>query len=203
MSCNSLSPSTHFLKLPNQMSGKTEKYEVGLINDLKDGHENAFALLYDIFYSDLVLYCGTYIREKASCEDIVQGIFLKLWDCRTELRIETSLKSYLMTAVRNRCMDRFRHSVIVRNHAYNYLEDPLRDSYNTYDYVLYSDLRAKLDDALTAMEPKYSEAFRMNRFENLKYREIAEKLEVSEKTVENRIRKAAELLKKQLEAFRV
>ena len=83
--------------------GKLEKQqEIIRLSALKQDNKDAFSFLFQTYYTDLVLFCGNFIRDKDSCEDIVQSIFLKLWSDRKNIQIETSLKSYLLKAVRNR-----------------------------------------------------------------------------------------------------
>lgn len=181
--------------------GKLDKqHENFVLSALKQDSKEAFSLLFQTYYTDLVLFCGNFIKEKGSCEDIVQSIFLKLWNDRKKLQIETSLKSYLLKAVRNSCLDAFRHLEIVRQYESDY-ESNVLDSYDTENYILYSDLHDHLHRALQQVPELYREAFEMNRFEGLKYREIAEKLNVSERTVEVRVSKTLELLRKQLKDF--
>lgn len=171
-----------------------------LLSALRQDNKEAFSLLFQKYYTDLVLFCGNFVRDQSSCEDIVQSIFLKLWNDRKNIRIETSLKSYLLRAVRNSCFDEFRHLEIVRQ----YESDPdhsVLDSYDTENYILYSDLSAHLQQALDQLPAPYREAFEMNRFEGLKYREIAVRLNVSERTVEVRVGKALEMLRKLLKDF--
>ena len=91
--------------------GKLDKQqEYFVLSALKQDSKEAFSLLFQTYYTDLVLFCGNFIKDKDSCEDIVQSIFLKLWNERKNIQIETSLKSYLLKAVRNSCFDEFRHS---------------------------------------------------------------------------------------------
>ena len=87
-----------------------------LVIALKQDDKQAFTRLFHAYYKDLVLFGGTYIPEKSTCEDIVQNIFLKLWNDRKSLVIENSLKSYLLKAVRNYCLDELRHRRIIDEH---------------------------------------------------------------------------------------
>lgn len=171
-----------------------------VLSALKQDSKEAFSLLFQTYYTDLVLFGGNFMKDKSSCEDIVQSIFLKLWNDRKNIRIETSLKSYLLKAVRNSCFDEFRHLEVVRQYESDY-ENSVLDCYDTENYVLYSDLHDHLNRALEQVPELYREAFVLNRFEGLKYREIAEKLNVSERTVEVRVSKALELLRKYLKDF--
>ena len=181
--------------------GKLDKQqEYFVMSALRQDSKEAFSLLFQTYYTDLVLFCGNFVKDKDSCEDIVQSIFLKLWNDRKHIQIEISLKSYLLKAVRNSCLDEFRHIEIVRQYETEYGSSVL-DNYDTENYILYSDLYSHLSRALEKIPDLYKEAFVLNRFEGLKYREIAEKLNVSERTIEVRVSKTLDLLRKQLKDF--
>ena len=175
--------------------------EQNLLMELKRGNKEAFTILFRKYYKDLVLFGGSILRDRVKCEDIVQNIFLKLWTERENIEIEKSLKSFLIRSVQNSCLDELRHKQVVRDHelyveAFNYF-----DCLDTENYVFYSDLQVKLNEALEKIPESYREAFQLNRFEGLKYKEIAEKLQVSERTVEVRISKAINALRKLLKDF--
>jgi RNA polymerase sigma-70 factor (ECF subfamily) len=108
----------------------------------------------------------------------------------------------LLRAVRNACLDEIRHRNIILEHENHVLSNHAsEDLADTENYILYSDLQKHLHHALAQMPETYREAFELNRFDGLKYREIAEKLNVSERTVEVRISKAIDLLRKYLREF--
>lgn len=181
--------------------GKLDKQQENFVlAALKQDSKEAFSLLFQTYYTDLVLFCGSFVKDKDFCEDVVQSIFLKLWHDRRTIQIETSIKSYLLKAVRNSCLDEYRHIEIVRKYETEHKSSVL-DNYDTDNYILYSDLYTHLIRALDKIPPLYKEAFVLNRFEGLKYREIAEKLDVSERTVEVRVSKTLDLLRKQLKDF--
>ncbi|MDR1344927.1 MAG: RNA polymerase sigma-70 factor [Tannerellaceae bacterium] len=168
---------------------------------LKEGNTDVFSSLFRTYYKDLVLFGSAYIPNRTICEDIVQSVFLKLWNDRETLEITTSFKSYLLTAVKNSCLDEIRHRNIVHEHESYALTFQLRNDIDTESYVLYSDLRSHLTEALSKLPATYREAFEMNRFEGLKYKEISARLNVSERTVEVRIGKALLLLRQHLKDF--
>jgi RNA polymerase sigma-70 factor (ECF subfamily) len=175
--------------------------EQNLLIELKRGNKEAFTILFRKYYKDLVLFGGSILRDRVKCEDIVQNIFLKLWTERENIEIEKSLKSFLIRSVQNSCLDELRHKQVVRDHelyveAFNYF-----DCLDTENYVLYSELHDKLNTALEKIPETYRDAFQMNRFEGLKYKEIAERLQVSERTVEVRISKAISMLRTYLKEY--
>lgn len=175
--------------------------EHSLLSQLKQGNKGAFSLLFSAYYKDLVLFGGNYLPDKSACEDIVQSVFLKLWRDRKTLPVESSIKSYLLKSVRNGCLDEIRHKQIVLEHESFVSGNNSLHDMDTEDYILYSDLQRHLEEALVQLPGTYREAFELNRFDGLKYREIAEKLNVSERTVEVRISKAIEMLRKYLQDF--
>ncbi|MDL2255106.1 RNA polymerase sigma-70 factor [Parabacteroides sp. OttesenSCG-928-K15] len=172
-----------------------------LFNRLKQGDREAFTLLFRRYYKDLVLFGGTFLPDKVACEDIVQSLFLKLWNDRKSLYIEKSLKSFLLRSVRNSCLDEIRHRHVVQEHENYVTKYALLYEVDTEEYLLYSDLYGQLQQALDKMPREYKEAFEMNRIEGLKYHEIANELQVSQRTVEVRISKAIQFLKKELKDF--
>ena len=178
--------------MENKASNKHESMLEDIIHlkRLKEGDSRSFDFLFNKYYKDLVLFSCVFLKEQNSSEDIVQDIFFRLWENRENLTIESSLKAYLLTAVRNSCFEELRHREVVRIHQ-NYVMGSLDlIDYNTEHYLLYSDL----NDHLRTI-------FEMNRFKNLKYREIAEELNVSVRTVESKISKSLEFLRKHLSGF--
>jgi RNA polymerase sigma-70 factor (ECF subfamily) len=172
-----------------------------LLIELKSGNKEAFSLLFRKYYMDMVLFGGNYLHDRERCEDIVQNVFFKLWSDKEKLEITTSLKSFLMKSVKNGCLDELRHRQVIREYeSYSEIFGDM-DDLQTEKYILYSDLHDHLDEALKKLPEVCRIAFEMNRFEGLKYKEIAQQLEVSERTVEVRIGKAIGLLRKYLKDF--
>ena len=172
-----------------------------LLEKLRGGNSEAFSFLFKLYYKDLVLFGGTILLDKVACEDIVQTVFMRLWKDHTTLQIETSLKSYLLKAVRNSCLDEIRHQYSVREHESHMLSKRMLHEIDTEEYILHSDLNTHLSEALQKLPVECRTAFEMNRFECMKYKEIAKQLGVSERTIEVRIGKALKLLKESLKDF--
>lgn len=181
------------------LNKNSQQLDAQLLAGLKDNSHGSYSILFQTYYKDLVLFAGTMIRDKSACEDIVQNIFLKLWNERETLEIETSLKSYLLRAVRNSCIDFIRHKKIVDNYANAIFA--MDGDYTTEDYVLHSDLNKHLQKAILKLPEKQREAFVLSRFQDMKYKEIAKKLNIAERTVEDRISKALSQLRLELKDF--
>ena len=172
---------------------KTNKFEQILLDKLADDDQSAFSAIFDTYYKDLVMFAFTFTKNSDNAEEAVQEVFVRLWEKRSELKLHGSLKSYLLKSVQNHCLDEIRR----RNVREHYAEDKeIQSLYvnDTEDYILYTDLQNHLDHLLAQMPDEVANTFRMNRFDGLKYQEIAQQLNVSLRTVESRISKALRIL---------
>jgi RNA polymerase sigma-70 factor (ECF subfamily) len=173
-----------------------------LLSGLKKGDTDAFSLLCTTYYKDMVIFGRSYLSELEICEDIVQSVFMKLWSDRESIEIETSFKSYLLVSVRNRCVDEIRRRDIVHEYQLYVLPGRRNEELKTENDILHSDLCYHLEKALCKLPRINREAFVLNRFNGLKYREIAHRLNISERKVETCIEKALTSLRKRLKEFR-
>lgn len=182
-------------------SSSISHIEKVLLSRLQAGDYSAFSNVFSAYYRDLVIFASRYTNDLSSAEELVQDTFVMLWEDRCSIRINTSLKSYLLKTVQNKCIDWFRHKKIVRAHQNHVLEKPPQLSLNTDSYLLYSELNERIENALRLLPDPISEAFRLNRQKGLKYSEIAEISGVSVRTVEVRIGKALHLLRRYLKDY--
>ncbi|WP_010664114.1 RNA polymerase sigma-70 factor [Marinilabilia salmonicolor] len=153
------------------------------------GDEHVFEELFRSWYGRLTLFAYKYLADRQEAENIVQMVFIKYWEKRKELNIE-SLNSYLMTAVRNSCLNELKR----RPHFYS-----VDEQYNLSDEQEEKAADDELmDDVLKAVEempPRRREIFKMSRFDGFKYKEIATQLGISQKTVEVQMGKALKTLR--------
>ncbi len=169
--------------------------DIELYDRIRRNDRSAFSVLFIKYYNDLLVYCISFIGEREGSEDILQNVFLKLWQERETVNIGKSIRSYLLKAVRNDCLDRIRHCKTVTAYKKFVCESIPAMNWDFDHYIMASELEKTLAEGLTKLDLKSREAFCMNRYEKLKYREIALKLGVSERTVEVRISKALSFLK--------
>jgi RNA polymerase sigma-70 factor (family 1) len=183
------------------MSELMVSYERILLEKLKNDDQSAFTIIFTKYYQDLVRFSFGFTRDSDASEEIVQEVFLKLWENRNSFVIHNSLKSFLLKTVQNRSIDSLRHVNITNKYASTVLEHPLLSENNTENYILHSELEAGFNLAMAKIPSQYAEAFRMSRIESLNYQEIAQKLGVSVRTVEVWISKALNLLREELKDF--
>ena len=172
---------------------KANILEQVLLDKLAEGDHSAFGSIFEVYYKDLVMFAFTFTKNAEDAEEAVQEVFVRLWEKRQVLNLQGSLKSYLLKSVQNQCLDELRRRKIREHYTENQDIESLYVN-DTEDYILYTDLLNHIDQLLAQMPDEVAQTFRMNRFDGLKYQEIAQQLNVSLRTVESRISKALRIL---------
>lgn len=168
--------------------------------------EEAFKELFFDFFGPLCLFANRYIEDKAICEDVVQDVFFQIWIQKKHLNIQRSARNYLITSVRNACIDYLRTNQAKFQHiqATDINESIINEhgmGEETLSVLAVSELKEQLDKSLAKLPEPVRQAFELNRFEDLTYNEIASQMNVSVKTVEAYISKALKLLRVDLKDF--
>jgi RNA polymerase sigma-70 factor (ECF subfamily) len=172
--------------------------DTGINRRIRQGDKGQFESLFRSSYVSLVRYAKTIVKDHDTSEEIVQDLFFRLWQDREKLNIESSLNGYLFRAVHNRCLHWIEHKRIVEKHAAEMTLKEAGNSENPDDIMGYNELQAKIVKILERLPERCGQIFCMNRFEGLKYSEIAEKMSVSVKTVEANMGKALKEFRKAL-----
>jgi RNA polymerase sigma-70 factor (ECF subfamily) len=130
---------------------------------------------------------------------VVQYLFVKIWEKRKTLTIESSLRHYLFRSVRNLCLNLIQHEKVKKIHA-GKLQEALMAESDSGNYYISPEMISQIEEGIAALPEKRREIFRLSREENLKYREIAEKLGISIKTVEVQMGLALKFLRGKIKA---
>ncbi|WP_317171577.1 RNA polymerase sigma-70 factor [Spirosoma profusum] len=175
--------------------------EQDVIAAIRAGSERDFEAVFRQHYASLCRYARQLLPDADDAEEEVQAMFLALWEKRNGLIITVSLKSYLFRAVHNRCLNRLKHAA-VRNEHREYVEyrgEVMADS--PAQALIGDELANQLQRAIQKLPEQCRLAFTLSRFEELTYNEIAERLGISIKTVENQIGKALRILRTELSDY--
>ena len=133
----------------------------------------------------ILLFGRRYIESEEVVEDVVQDVFTSLWENRHRINIETSAKNYLITMTRNFCLNYLQRNRIEQNYIQGKMTNPFEIGSNDLEeVVLFSELKSLMIETLKTLPFEYQQVFIMSRFENKNYREIAEALGISVKSVE-------------------
>ena len=170
-----------------------------LFLQLQQSEEKAYKELFLRYYSPLCEYASQYIRDMEA-EELVQDLMLYLWEAREEMIIETSLKSYLFTAVKNRCLNAIKRK-LYHEQVHEQLYEKLKDRFEDPDYFLFNELAEKIDQSIRDLPDNYRDTFEMSRFGMFSNAQIAQQLNVSIKTVEYRISRSLKILRTKLKDY--
>ncbi|MBK3519996.1 RNA polymerase sigma factor [Carboxylicivirga marina] len=176
------------------------------IEALRQGDREVFEAIYNEFSDMLYHLCMEYLHDATIAEEIVQDAFVKLWDVREGVRDDLSLRNYLYTITKNNCLMQIRkeQTLIKSKKELKYIE--MQFNYEAMaamadDVLQFDELKSRIDEAIEALPDKLKEVFILSRFDELKYKEIAEQLDVSVKTVEVRISKSLSILRNELKDY--
>lgn len=167
---------------------------------LRKGDANVYREIFNAFYTPLCQYALIYLDDTVEAEEIVHQFFIKLWEKRTELEIRISLKSYLFQSIRNQCFNHIRDQKRKMHvvDSLEELENELLQEIAVHEEMDLPTLKSEIEKAIQLLPPKCREIFLLSREKELSYREIAEELDVSKKTVENQMGIALKRLKEEL-----
>lgn len=164
--------------------------------------EIAFQKLFFDFFGPLCVFAHRYISDKAACEDIVQEVFFQFWKNRKKTVITTSARNFLITNVRNSCIDYIRHKEVEAAYAEKIISNDKTSGSNDIGTVYaVSELESRMNTALAKLPGNVRRAFEMSRFEDKTYAQIAAENNLSVKTVEAHIGKALKLLREELKDY--
>lgn len=170
-----------------------------LFLQVQEGCEDAFEALFLKYYPPLCAYARMFV-EPDDGQEIVSDVMVWLWENREMSTFDLSVKSYLFRAVKNRCLTLIRHNE-VRQKVEETIFDNLQSQYDDPDFYIVDELTKKIEEALASLPENVRETFEMNRFQNLTYNEIADRLGISPKTVDYRIQQALKLLRISLKDY--
>ncbi|MFC2120773.1 RNA polymerase sigma-70 factor, partial [Bacteroidota bacterium] len=149
----------------------------------------------------LLFYAKKIVKEIESAEEIVQDVFMNLWEKRKAPGIHTSLKSYLFRAVHNHALNKIKHNQVELKYQDYYI-----NLYKSYSKDIAGGtpepfVKEKIQESISKLPEQCRRIFVLSRIDGLKHKEIAEKLAISPKTVEVQIRKASILLREKLKDY--
>ncbi len=181
------------------MKFKEQTPDKFLISELKNGSEEAFDCIFRRYYKGLCAYATNYVYDLDKSQSLVQDCFVKLWDNRSGVESIKSLPAYMSTMVRNRCIDHIRQ-VRSLEKLHEKLEMEVFEV-NAENTLLSREFEEILVNAISTLPKKSKMAFEYSRFENLTYKEIAVKMNISSKAVEALLSRALRLLRKDLQPY--
>lgn len=175
-------------QIPNHMSGMSAHPVFDQVQ---------FEQLFKTHFQPLCRFARQYVPDIDTAQDICQRVFIRLWEKREEMDPNRSINAYLFTSVKNRCLNYIRDHKKYRSQLLDH-ECGDFDIGMTEDYFALEELQKSIDAALSTLPPKCRLVFEMSRYRQMKYKDIAEELDISQKTVEAHMTKAMKSLRIEL-----
>lgn len=176
--------------------------ELFIFNLMLKGDKEAFRFFFEKYYADLCNLVNFYLHDPATSEEIVQDIYVYLWEKKGKIKIDSSVKSYLYKSSKNKTLNYLRNEKA----KLNIHKKLTKITENNFDMVNESNmdaaqLRELINQSVNSLPPKCKEIFVLSKEKELSYKEIADQLGISVKTVENQMGKALKILREILRPY--
>ena len=173
-------------------SANTDQELVAL---LKEGRQGAFAELYNRYKGPLYLHAYKMLQDDEEAKDVIQEMFSVIWAKREQLNITSTFEQYLYGTVKNRILNFIAHQKVIDKYT-QYLSNFVEEGIAGVDETMINkELVAIMEQEIARLPPKMKEIFEMSRYDGLSYKEIGDKLNISDKTVKKQLNNATKILK--------
>ena len=170
-----------------------------VIAALKDSDVQAFEEVYRYYFRGLCAFCSQYVSQIES-EEIVQDTMMWLWENRSSLIADLTLKTLLFTIVKNKALNRITHYEVKRK-VHQEIADKYEKEFADPDFYLENELIKLYNKALEKLPAEFRESYEMNRKDHLTHQELAQQLNVSPQTINYRIGQALKILRIELKDY--
>lgn len=168
---------------------------------LQSGEKAAYEVIYDRYWPILFRHARKMLQDDTEAKDIVQEIFTMLWTRSREASIKPPLGAFLYTAVRNKVLDHLKNAKAKAKYMASLKAIAESGDITTDSLVRENQLALEIEKEIAALPPKMRAVFELSRKENLSYKEIAERLDISDLTVKKQVSNALQILTVKLRAF--
>lgn len=165
---------------------------------LREGDDAAFIEIYERYNGLLYAYAYRKLREKQESEDVVQDVFIGLWEKREKFVLKTYLSGFLYKSVLNKILDIWKHNKVVTEHAALHMLQINTDTIETDFLIREKEIAAMIAKEIAAMPPRMREIYELKYQQYESTKNIASQLGISEHTVSNQLKNAAKHLKNRL-----
>jgi RNA polymerase sigma-70 factor (ECF subfamily) len=172
-----------------------ESSEINPIDLIKNGNKRAFDEVFLKHFKSLHAYAFTIIKDRDNAEELVQNVFFRLWTKRDQLKSDGFLKSFLYRSVYNESLNYLKHQKVRSKFNIHYADAVKNYAGDLNTEIMATELEKNIHAAINDLPEKCRNVFQLSRFDQMKYQEIADALNISIKTVENQMGKALKILR--------
>jgi RNA polymerase sigma-70 factor (family 1) len=169
--------------------------DVELLNRLRENDTQAFEIIYKKYWKNLYMTAFSILKDRQASEDIIQDLFIQLWNKRNTILVTVSLNAYLTASIKHEVFRVIRNRIADMDMPEVLQADK---SYNAQELIEYKEFLAHTQHLISQLSVKCQAIFVLSREDQFSHKEIAEQLKISSKTVENHIGKALGVLKNSL-----
>lgn len=174
-----------------------DEKEQQIIQEIRSGNKQVYKHLFELYYPALSAFAFKYLKDIDSSREIVQDLFVNIYEKRESIEVKDSLKAYLFRSTRNKCLNALRqkktkreyHELITRN---------MESVADLNDQIMQVELENEIFRVVESLPPKCKDIFIMSRVSGRTNSQIADELEISIRTVETQISKTLREIRKQL-----
>ncbi|MCF6357489.1 MAG: RNA polymerase sigma-70 factor [Draconibacterium sp.] len=179
-----------------------EKFNLNrVVNELSKDNESSLEELFNYYYPRLFNFSKSFLKIEDGIDDILQEVFVKIWQNRKSIKNSATFNSYIFTITRNLLLNELRSRLNNKNIKEEVRKLSIASEYSLLEKIEYQDLKEKVDNIVNELPNRQKEIFKLSRTEGLSHKEIAEKLKISTKTVEYHITLAVRLLRDKLKSL--
>ncbi|WP_342332591.1 sigma-70 family RNA polymerase sigma factor [Pedobacter sp. FW305-3-2-15-E-R2A2] len=180
------------------MPSYTEHIDKALVDLLKDSNQNAFKEIYNRYNGLLFAYAFKRLQVKDEAKDVIQEVFIGLWENREHFILKTYLSGFLYKSVLNKILNIWKHKRVIRHHVLSQALQLDVDSVETDFLIREKDIAALVEKEIAAMPPRMREIYGLKYKQYLSVKQIATELNISENTVATQLQRASAHLKNKL-----
>jgi len=183
------------------MTSESDSISDGLlVLRIRQDDKNAFKSLYNRYSRKIYFFSLKYLRNESEAEELVQSVFINIWENRETLDANVSVKSYIYKAAVNHIYNHLKRKAIRARYTESEISKGEIYSNQTYEQVFLHDLESTLSTIVETLPSQQKKIFLLSRIEGLSYKEIAGKLDVSVRTVENQMYRSLKIIKNSLKS---
>ena len=169
-----------------------------VLQKLANNDKKALEELFNHYYPRLYNYSKSFLKLEEGIDDILQDVFIKIWNNRTNIYSSASFNPFIFTVTRNLLLNELRNRLNNQKLKENVLKLSLPEEYNSFEKMEYSELKSMVEQIVNNLPEKQQEVFILSRNQGLSHKEIADKLNISAKTVEYHIAQSTATIKSKL-----
>jgi RNA polymerase sigma-70 factor (ECF subfamily) len=165
---------------------------------LSEGDVNALEELFNHFYPRLYNFSRSFLKLETGIDDILQEVFIRIWQNRKNIRNEENFNAYIFTITRNLLLNELRRRLNDSKLKEQIFKRSVAEEYLLSEQLEYHELKERINLIVNELPESHREVFILSRYEGLPHKEIAQKMDISEKTVEYHIRQSIIIIKQKL-----